>query len=158
VLDLGAGAGAHAALFAELGAHVAAVDCNPPCIRAAGVVRINLPIERWLRASPVDVFDVIFARHVLQQLDRRWVFEALLPTLSERTAPSGIVAIETFFGRPEPPWSAVGCSLFRAKELADAFAGWSVLWASEDRERGDDLSRQRRVFQSVRVIVQQKSA
>lgn len=155
LLDLGAGQGAQAHLFATLGARVTAID---PLARAADRVEwVAMSVEQWCSTEPRRSYDIIFTRNLLQALERKWVLDLLLPTVAARVNERGIVAIETFFAPPEPPWEGAPPSTFTVKELATRFA-WPVVHSLESVEQGHDMSGVARRFHVARVILEKPKA
>jgi len=119
VLDVAAGGGRHAILFAERGIEVVAVD------RETG----NVPGVRFVRAdledgSPWPFTGERFAAVVVTN----YLHRPLFPRLAESLAEGGVLIYETFmagnerFGRPSNP-----AFLLQPGELLDAFAGLTVI-------------------------------
>jgi SAM-dependent methyltransferase len=105
VLDVAAGRGRHARLFAGRGAHVTAVDRDADALSSlrkvpnVTVLAVDLEAEPWPFAD--TRFDAIVVVHYLHR--------ALLPLLRRSLAPGGVLLYETFatgnaaFGRPRNP-------------------------------------------------------
>lgn len=104
VLDVAAGGGRHARLFADRGASVVAVDRDTHALRSLAhprieVVEADLENDPW--PLPGRTFDAVV---VVDYLWRR-----LLPELARSVAPGGLLLYETFaagnerFGRPRNP-------------------------------------------------------
>jgi SAM-dependent methyltransferase len=155
VLELGAGRGGHARFFAALGARVTAVDAVAR--EVDGVEWLPITVQQWCAKRTRRKYDVVFMRNLLQQLDRDWVLDVLLPKVTDRVRERGIVAIETFFAPPDPPWKGGSPSVYRARELARRLGG-RVLTSHERSERGHDISGKPRVFHVARVIVRKPAS
>ncbi len=158
VLDLGAGEWKFAQMFVERGARVTAVDTRPSLLRNAMITRVTMNIEDFCSATHPDKYDLVFARNVLQFLDKYWVFETLLPWIEEHLAGQGIIGIETFYQDPEPPFDHSMRSLYALKELTTHFLLWAELYAKEYDHRGFDMSGQtRKFFVSDLIVKKQKT-
>ena len=105
VLDLAAGSGRHARLFASRGARVLAVDRDAASMQALGGVPgiatrvVDLQAGAW--PFPGETFDAIVVTNYLHR--------PLFPHLRAALAPDGALLYETFamgneaFGRPTSP-------------------------------------------------------
>ena len=119
VLDVAAGGGRHARLFAERGHPVLAVDKDPAALQIApptGVTVLAADLENAPWPLPGRTFAAVVVAHYL--------WRPLLPTLVASVAPGGVLIYETFavgherFGRPRNP-----DFLLRAGELLEAVRG-----------------------------------
>lgn len=106
VLDLGAGSGRFARLFASQGAIITALDRERGDEDGKGVTWLEAPIETALDdLLGQDRFQAVFARHVLQYFETDWVTKRLIPVLAEILEPGGVLAVETFARPPMPPFA-----------------------------------------------------
>jgi SAM-dependent methyltransferase len=106
VLDLAAGMGRHAALFAAAGMRVEAVDRDPAALaalrRIAGVRVVEADLEAG-SAWPFGVrrFDIVVVANYL--------WRALFPAIADSLSEGGVLIYETFaignekYGRPSNP-------------------------------------------------------
>jgi SAM-dependent methyltransferase len=114
VLDLAAGSGRHAMLFAERGLEVIAVDREPQAIH--GVTWLSADLEN---GSPWPFESRRFAAIIVTN----YLHRPLLPKIGASLEDGGILIYETFmsgnenFGRPRNP-----AFLLRPGELLEAFA------------------------------------
>jgi len=154
VLDLGAGEGKFTQMFFERGAIVTAVDMQPPTFHNVALIVKKMKIEDFCASEENEHYDLIFARNVIQFLDKLWVFETLFPWMNKHLAPGGIVAIETFYQEPEPPFGHNMISLYTLKELISNFMTWKEIDARENDYFGLDMSGQKRRFFVSSLIVQ----
>ena len=128
VLDVAAGRGRHARLFAARGAHVVAVDRDADALSAlhavAGVKTIVADIEAGPWPFPGETFDAIVVTNYLH----RPLFAPIVAAL----AAGGVLLYETFaegheaLGRPTNP-----AFLLRQDELLDVARGWLSIVAFE---------------------------
>lgn len=154
VLNLGAGEGKFAQMFVERGASVTMVDTQLPKIQDANVHVQQMSIEEFCAIENPDRYDGIFARNSIQFLDKNWVHETLFPWLEDHSSDNGIIAIETFFQNPEPPFNRHMKSLYALKELQSHFLSWNEMYAREYSHLGLDMSGQTRKFFVSSLIVQ----
>ena len=131
VLDVAAGSGRHARLFAALGHRVEAVDRDAAALQALastpGIVTRLADLEAgdWPYAG--ESFDAVVATNYLHR--------PLLPALVTALAPGGVLIYETFaagnerFGRPSNP-----DFLLQPGELLEAVRGRLRVIAYEDVE------------------------
>jgi SAM-dependent methyltransferase len=119
VLDVAAGGGRHARLFAERGHPVLAVDRDVAALQLVPHPRIEVhaaDLEQAPWPLPGRTFAVVVVAHYL--------WRPLLPTLVASVAPGGALLYETFavgherFGKPSNP-----DFLLRPGELLDAVRG-----------------------------------
>ncbi|MCA8973777.1 MAG: class I SAM-dependent methyltransferase [Planctomycetes bacterium] len=119
VLDVAAGNGRHAVLFADRGHAVTAIDRDVTSLRALADPRIEV-IAADLERGPWPVRGRTFAAVVVSN----YLWRPLLPTLITSVAPGGVLLYETFavgnerHGRPRNP-----DFLLRHDELRQAVAG-----------------------------------
>lgn len=119
VLDVAAGGGRHARLFAERGHAVVAIDRDTAALRARPHPRIDV-VDADLEGAPWPFAGRTFAAVVVVN----YLWRPLLPTLVAAVAPGGVLLYETFavgherFGRPRNP-----DFLLRPDELRDAVRG-----------------------------------
>lgn len=104
VLDVAAGGGRHARLFAERGHPVTAVDRDTAVLQALDLEGVTI-VTADLEAGPWPLPGRTFAAVVV--VDYLW--RPLLPTLVAAVAPAGCLCYDTFavgnerFGRPRNP-------------------------------------------------------
>lgn len=133
VLDVAAGSGRHARLFAARGHPVLAVDRDVARLLAAPHPRIEV-LAADLERAPWPLPGRTFAAVVV--VDYLW--RPLLPTLVASVAPGGLLLYETFavgherFGRPRNP-----DFLLRPGELLAAVAGNLEVLEHAEGEVGD---------------------
>jgi 2-polyprenyl-3-methyl-5-hydroxy-6-metoxy-1,4-benzoquinol methylase len=154
VLDLGAGEGNFAQMFLDRGAIVTAVDKQPPAFQDANLTVKKIRIEDFCASADDGQYNLVFARNVIQFLDKSWVYETLFPWIDKHLAKDGIVAIETFYQNPEPAFDRPMHSLYMLNELTSYFMTWKDLHAEEYGHLGFDMSGQTRKFFISSLIVQ----
>lgn len=154
VLDLGAGQGRFARMFVEHGARVTAVDPQLPADLDAGITVQRMTVEAFCTISSPTAYTCIFARNVIQFLDKAWVGEVLFPWMMAHLMPGGMIAISTFYHNPDPPFERLMPSLYTLDELLVAFPRWSELLSRQYQHRGPDMSGQLRTFFTTDLIVQ----
>ncbi|MCR9244890.1 MAG: class I SAM-dependent methyltransferase [bacterium] len=119
VLDVAAGSGRHARLFAEHGHPVVALDRDVTVLRTAPDPHIEV-LAADLEADPWPVAGRTFAAVVVTN----YLWRPLLPTLVASVQPGGVLLYETFavgnerYGRPRNP-----DFLLRPGELLAAIRG-----------------------------------
>jgi 2-polyprenyl-3-methyl-5-hydroxy-6-metoxy-1,4-benzoquinol methylase len=153
VLDLGAGQGNFTQMFVERGARVTAVDIRLPKLQDTSIISEKTSIEEFCASEQSGQYDRIFARNVLQFLDKPWVFKTLFPWMEEHITVQGIIGIETFYQDPEPPFEHVMRSLYPLKELTAHFMSWTELYVRDYCHSGLDMSGQIRKFFLSSLIV-----
>jgi SAM-dependent methyltransferase len=121
VLDVAAGTGRHALLFARAGHFVTAVDRNTAPLRELALAHPRMTVvEADLEGAPWPFAGRTFAAVVVAN----YLWRPLLPQLVGSVAPGGVLLYETFavgherFGRPRNP-----DFLLRPGELLDAVRG-----------------------------------
>lgn len=154
VLDLGAGDGRFAEMFAERDAHVTAVDLHPPELQNPKITSTQTKIEDFCTEKNSQRYDLIFARNSIQFLDKPWVLEELFPWMEEHASRHGVIAIETFYQNPEPPFLRPLRSLYTLEELQRYFFSWGEIYARQYRYAGLDLEGQHRTFFVSSMIIQ----
>ena len=116
VLDVAAGSGRHARLFAERGHAVTAVDRDVTALRQAAIPGVEV-VEADLERAPWPLQGRTFGAVVVVN----YLWRPLLPRLIASVQPGGLLLYETFavgnerFGRPSNP-----DFLLRPDELVDA--------------------------------------
>lgn len=150
---MGAGEGKFAQMFVERGASVTAVDIKVPALPDTSITAKRMRIEGFVSTTGHDRYDLIFARNILQFLDKPWVFETLWPWVDEHVAEQGIIGIETFYQDPEPPFDHLMRSLYTMEELTTHYMTWTELYAREYSYLGLDMSGQTRKFFVSSLIV-----
>lgn len=113
-----------------------------------------MPIENWLKTlKPEDKFDAILGKNILQFFKADFVIKKLLPKLSAHLNPGGIIALETFYRAPEPPFSRPHHSYWTAKDLLEFFSKWTIIFRESVRESGRDMNGKKRIFFLTRLIL-----
>jgi len=156
VLDLGSGDGEFAQMFLERGAIVTAVDINPPKFKDSNLIIEKMKIEDFCASNKIDKYDLIFARNIIQFLDKSWVLETLFPWIENHLTPDGLVAIKTFFQESEPPLTNRTKSLYERKELLSCFMAWKELYSEEVSRFDFDMDGQAHKF-FISSLIAQKS-
>lgn len=154
VLDLGAGDCMFTQMFLERGAIVTAVDTRPPAFHDDNLTFKKMTVEDFCAAEKKDRYNFIFARNIIQFLDKHWVFETLFPWMDEHVAEQGVVAITTFYQDPKPPFDKLMRSLYTLNELTSYFMTWKELYAKEFSDLGSDMRGQTRKFFISSLIIQ----
>jgi cyclopropane fatty-acyl-phospholipid synthase-like methyltransferase len=159
VLDLGAGEGKFAQMFLDRGAIVTAVDKQPPAFQDPALIVKKIKIEDFCAVESDECYDFIFARNVIQFLDRSWIYEVLFPWIDQHLSDGGIVAIETFYQNPEPPFSRQMNSLWTLTELnsllmTEVGPYAKEIYAKQFDHLGFDMSGQTRKFFITSLIAQ----
>jgi SAM-dependent methyltransferase len=135
VLDVAAGSGRHARLFAQRGHRVLALDRDVAALRelAASVPGIDV-LQADLEGAPWPLVGRTFGAVVV--VDYLW--RPLLPALVASVAPGGVLLYETFMvgherlGRPRNP-----DFLLRPGELPDAVRGALEVLEHEEGPEGE---------------------
>lgn len=154
VLDLGAGDGKYSVLIAKKGTHIFAVDKQTPIKDIAGVTWKTMSIEDWLKAlKPRDKFDAILGKNILQFFEAYFVMKELFPKLSAHLNPGGIIALETFYRAPEPPFGKPHRSYWTDKDLRKIFPKWTIVFKESVEEWGRDMEGKKRIFFLTRFIL-----
>ncbi len=154
VLDLGAGEGKQARHMKELGVKVVAVDSKTPKEKDDSISWNILPIQEWvIQLNETDVFDAILARNIFQFFDKNMVEKELIPILSKHLKTGGILAIETFYDEPVPPFDRPFNSLWDEEELKKNFIGWEIISSGMEKEHTTDLSGSFRDFYKTGLLV-----
>lgn len=138
-LDLGAGEGRDAVLFADRGLRTLAVDISPNGLEKAGRLAGERGVRIETRRGDVndlvldDTFDLVYSIGTVQYIEparRPERFEHL----REVTAPFGLHALLTFVEHPDvPPAPDWGENeyLYASGELRSYYAGWECLHARD---------------------------
>lgn len=153
VLDIGAGQGIFARRFVDRGAHVVAVDPRGFELSDQLLTSRRMSIEKFI-LNDTARYDLVFARNVLQFLEKRWVFDDLLPWIEGHLTSHGIIAIETFFTEPNPPFPKALASTYTLDELRTILPHWTELLAEQYEHRGSDMQGEMRHFSTTDVILQ----
>jgi len=159
VLDLGAGEGKFAQMFLDCGATVTAVDMKPPAFQDPALIVKKIKIEDFCASEEGEQYDLVFARNVIQFLDKSWVYETLFSWIDKHLVKGGIIAIETFYQDPEPAFAHPMRSLWTLPELTSFLMNETQLYAKELYAKqfdhiGFDMSGQTRKFFVTSLIAQ----
>jgi len=106
MLDLGSGDGRYAKIAREKGIKVTTLDLKP----SDGEDHIQTDLENWL---PMEQYDFILMRNVIQFLPREYVLNTLLPSVREH---GKIVYIRTF----TPEEKEIGMSRYTEEDFPGA--------------------------------------
>ncbi len=153
VLDIGAGQGIFARRFVDRGAHVVAVDPRGFELNEHLLTARRLTIQKFIINDSAH-YDLIFARNVLQFLEKHWVFATLFPWITDHLATNGVMAIETFFAEPKPPFSKPLISTYELAELRTAWLQWPELLAGQYEYHGPDMQGALRHFSTTDFVIQ----
>lgn len=104
VLDIGAGDCIFSGQLAVKGAHVTAFDKRFPKNVPPGVNFTRLTVEEWVTSSPPETYDAILILDVIPFLPREWVLGTLLPFCKNRLNFGGLLIIEAFTKKSDPPF------------------------------------------------------
>ena len=74
--------------------------------------------------------------------------------MEKHISSKGIIAIETFYLDPEPPFDHPTRSLYTLKELTRHFMSWNEIFAQEYDHMGLDMNGNTRRFFVASLIVQ----
>lgn len=157
VLDIGAGNGRFAQMFADRGAQVVAVDPEAPTGTPPGITFVKQKIEDFIARPGDDKYDFIFLRNIIQFLEKSWTLTALFPWLEEHTTANGLIAIETFYANPEPPFPRPLRSAYELKELTAHFSRWLEIYSAQYEHLGPDMSGHERRFFTTDLIIQKNN-
>jgi len=154
VLDLGAGEGKQAKQMTDLGMKVTAVDSKKPQEQDPAVSWNVLPIQEWIiTLSNNDIFDAILARNSLQFFKKDMAQDELFPILSKHLKSGGLLAIETFYKDPEPPFERPFWSYWDEDELKMNFVGWEIIQSGMGKENNPDLAGRLKDFYKTWILV-----
>lgn len=152
VLDLGAGKGDQSLQFTELGFAVTAVD-----LKAS---ELNNPKIKWVQSNAADFlkevterYDIIYARNILQFLDKQYVKGELVNKFKKILNPGGVIDIHTFYKEPDPPFPMTFRALYEIDELKDIFKDFEVLYEVKWDGMRHDLQGQTRHFYGIEIIL-----
>jgi 2-polyprenyl-3-methyl-5-hydroxy-6-metoxy-1,4-benzoquinol methylase len=158
VLDIGGGDGKFAKMFVERGARVTIVDPKATASTLEQSIVETKTIEAFCSEARSEKYDAIFLRHVIQFLDRTWVFETLFSWMREHLTAHGIIAVKTFYQNPEPPFRRPVTSTYTLTELQQQFPTWTELVGRQYAHQGSDMHGQMRKFFTVDVIARAENA
>ena len=156
VLDLGAGQGKQAKKALELGTQVIAIDRDEPMSRDPAIQWHIEPIEQWINSAEIHSFNAVLVRNVIQFFDKKFVADTLLPKLKTLAKEKGVVAIETFYRNPEPPFEKDFLSYWTKDELENNFADWEIIYSTMYAADGKDLGGQDRRFYRTNLIAKNR--
>ena len=154
VLDLGAGEGNFSRMFLERGAVVTAVDSRIPKQDEENFNAVRMKIEDFCNTPNTEKYDRFFLRNVIQFLDKSWVFEILFPWIENHSSNNAVIAIETFYQDPAPPFEHPMRSLYSLEVLTLHFMTWVEHFARQYSHVGLDMGGQTRTFFVSSLIVQ----
>lgn len=155
VLDLGAGNGWFAQECLMRQAVVTAVDMKVPQKRQKDIDWHIMKVEDFVMRLPASrKFDIIFCRNLLQFLDRQWVQEQFFPFLVKHLQFKGIIAVQTFYRNPDPPFVNALPSLFTIGDLKNVLADLQIVHERELVETMKDMQGTSRTFFVTNIIAQ----
>ncbi len=158
VLDLGAGDGWFSRECIARQALVTAVDVQPPAEQHPDIDWQTMKVEDYVDRLPsTEMFDVIFSRNLIQFLDSVWVEEIFFPTLIQHLKTHGVLAIETFYCDPEPPFEARVSSLFTLDDLKSMMPLLPIVHERQYSETSPDMRGVIRKFFVSEIIVQKNT-
>ena len=134
LLDLGAGPKAlQSVRFAAAGHRVVAIDQNPAQIDIVNFDWRTADIGDWLqRAAGNELFDAVLARNSLQFNAADRVTKIIAPCIDSVLKPGGLVAMQSFFQPPDPPFAPDRImSYWKAEKLVDLFQGYDIISARD---------------------------
>ena len=154
ILDLGAGQGEQARLFAKVksGVQVVAVDLKEPPKLFNNINWITQDVREYL-AETDEKFDLIVLKNILQFLPKEYVLNQLPDVLKNHLKPDSIIAIQTFLKNPEPSFKKPAESLYFLEELREKFKDMSVIHEDQLTTDGKDMEGQMRKFYLTEIIV-----
>lgn len=153
VLDLGAGSGWFARECLAHEAQVTAVDLHPPSETSSDIDWHTVDVKYFIERLPKnEKFDVIFSRNLIQFLDPVWTEEKLIPTLLRHLQPFGIIAIQTFYRDPNPPFESKVPAIFSLADLKSMLAPLQALYGKEFSEKSLDMKGISRKFFITNII------
>lgn len=136
-MDIGAGEGRDAVLFATHGLETLAIDVAPNGLRKAARLAREKGVDLRVSRGEVNTlalsgtFDLIYSIGTVQYVrpaNRRGWFDLL----REHTAPGGLNSLFAFVEAPElapaPDWGT-NEHLYAPGELPEHYAGWEVLYS-----------------------------
>lgn len=157
VLDLGSGNGWFAREVIDLGGIVTAVDKNRPPEIPRGVTWFHQDVHEYLtQLQSSETFNLIFSRNLIQFLDREWVQKTFFPKLISHLAPSGIIAIQTFYQNPEPPFERPLKSTYTEADLQAMLGPLNILHHRQFSNDAPDMKGVPRTFFITNCIAQKK--
>jgi len=151
VLDLGAGEGKQAMQFSKLGFDVTAVDKKATKTIQYGIKWHQSNVEDFL-STVSDKYDLIFAKNLLQFLDKGYVRTDFVETIEKIMGDQGIVAIQTFYKSPEPDFDKSCSSYYSSHNLQDIFLDFDVLYINQWDGVRSDLRGIKRHFYVSEII------
>lgn len=158
VLDLGAGDGWFSRECVARLALVTAVDTQPAVTPHPQIDWDVTNVKDYLERLPaIEMFDVIFSRNLVQFLDTDWVKETMFPMLLKHLSPNGVIAIQTFYQDPEPPFESKVTSLFTLSGLKDVLLPTKILNERQFSETSPDMNGVTRTFFVTNIIAQKSS-
>lgn len=159
VLDLGAGKGWFSRKCLEKQAIVTAVDRSAPENLSPGIDWHTMDVKEFVERLPEkEVFDIIYSRNLIQFLDSDWVEKKLIPTLIEHLRPAGIIAIQTFYQDPEPPFESKVPSIYTVDDLRTMLAPLQILQAKGFSDNAPDMAGIPRTFFLTNIIAKKVQA
>ncbi len=157
VLDLGAGDGWFSQQALEQDALVTAVDAKAPKEQLQGIDWHVVKVQDFInKLQSQDQFNIIFSRNLIQFLDSNYVLEKLLPALTEHLQSEGILAIQTFYQDPEPPFENKVSSLFTPLDIKGALSSFHVLSEKQFEDDSVDMKGIPRKFFITNIILQKQ--
>jgi trans-aconitate methyltransferase len=152
-LDLGAGKCKDAISFVKRGASVIAVDQKSPEEKIQGkIIFIQQAVQEYISGlENEERFDLIYARNLLQFLDKAYVLEIMLPKLVRCLNRNGTIAIQTFLRESEPSFN-YDHRYYEVSEITKSLPEMSVIKAAEYKIYGPGMDDVYRNFNLTDVI------
>lgn len=158
ILDLGAGDGWFSRKCLEKQAMVTAVDRKLSPDQHPEIDWHQMDVQAYVeRLQEKDMFDIVYSRNLIQFLEGDWVENKLIPILVNHLRPGGIIAIQTFYRDPEPPFERAVSSLWAVKDLQRLLPKLQVLQKGEISDMSPDMRGIPRRFFLTNLIAKKSS-
>ena len=153
VVDLGAGDGRWSRVLQAAGHKVIAVDKQTKPTDVIVDWQVS-SAQNWVTDLKNNFrADGWLIKNLLQFIEKDYVLQELLPKIANHTPAEGVVAIETFYQPPNPPFAKPHKYYYSLSDLEAIFGGWKLILAEEVVELGPDLSGHPREFCLTRLVV-----
>lgn len=142
VLDVGAHVFKSSIVFRDAGLQVTALDIKPQTTCPEGIICVTADFMSW---APDKKYDILYLRNSMQFMPKKELL-AKLGNMGAR-----IIAIETFYGPPEPPFERQHLMTYYEPEDF-RFEGYQTVLSEKMEHEGSDLSGNPRRFKLVKYI------